>query len=310
MSRPTTPPPEQWRERYLPLETARWRGWIDRALWHPAAEPFIEAPERLFDEHVARWFKRGRNRLAEVRWPAPPDSDGPPPPDTVVLKGFGSRGAIGAIRVRLHPGRARRAWRKAFALLDRGLVTPRPLWLAQPRRGAAAEAFLAVETARGCRRVRKPLKQIRAGRQEVVLDNSYSLDARTFLAELARFVRRMHDAGVQHRDLSGGNILIPHGWRAGQADSAPFILVDINRAHVTASGGRLSLTRRVKDLVRVSVGAEAEEAFHAAYAAGSAELEATLASYRQWAVKYRRMRRARHPLARFWLKLTTHWLRF
>ncbi len=208
--------------RYETLQTPDNDCLIDRELRKSIPQELLEHPHQMFEKHLVQWFKHGRNLLAEVQ---PPQAA---PGESIVLKCYRSRGTVGAIRMRLRPPRARGAWDKAFALLDRELKTPRPLWLIEPKQ-KNAPGYLAVETAPPHIRLREVLKQIRKGKQIIRLTSLtpsdeadattkiYNCQATRFLQVLACFVRRMHDAGVWHRDFSGGNLLIPHTWRdAGQ----------------------------------------------------------------------------------------------
>ncbi len=62
------------------------------------------------------------------------------------------------------------------------------------------------------------------------------VDFPAFVEELARTIRRLHDAGIWHRDLSGGNVLLRFG-----ADRRPaaVYLVDLNRARLGRPAERL-----------------------------------------------------------------------
>ena len=60
---------------------------------------------------------------------------------------------------------------------------------------------------------------------------------------LGQFVCRMHDAGIIHRDLSSGNILLTQ-----QGDSATPYLIDIGRAKLKQ---KLSNRERLIDVMRI-----------------------------------------------------------
>ena len=63
------------------------------------------------------------------------------------------------------------------------------------------------------------------------------------LVEVGKFVCQMHDAGIIHRDLSAGNILlVPDG------DKAKPYMIDIGRAKVKS---RLSHRERLIDVMRI-----------------------------------------------------------
>ena len=354
--------PPEWDYRYRAIETAQWLIWADAALLDAETQARLEQPDRFFAEAVAHWFKQGRNRLAEVRLadarlaadltgPLTVGRTGDPAP-SVVLKQFGAWGAAGRMRALLRPGRAVRAWNQAFALLQRGLLTPRPLWLALPRRGGRWDAsYLAVETVPVHVRLREALQALAAGRGVPMIGlppdaGANGESTRRFIEALGRFVRRMHDAGVWHRDLSGGNILVlspdngvpkatpegmlkamPEGVSKATPGGAPvlpcarperFVLIDVNRCRILAPGA-LGIARRLRDLERVALEAPLREIFYAAYAGGAyaegtyaggdAALGAARARYLKAAANYRHWRRTRNPALRFARKVLYYWLR-
>ena len=312
--------PEAWRDRYQPFENAEWEGWVETSLATSGAK-YLENPAGAFEEGALRWFKQGRNRLAEVRWPRPrgvagvsdEEETGESIAETVVLKEYRSIGLTGAVRSALRPPRAVGGWQKAFVLMGRGFSTPRPLWLALSKRGGpCARAYLAVETAPPHIRLREILKQIAAGARDLRIGNNLRIETNLFLSILAGYVRSLHDAGIWHRDFSGGNLLISEDWRPARprAGSAPepFILIDINRARIFPPGA-LSLPRRLQDLERISLPEELRPAFYAAYAAGNPDLLRADGTYLLWARRYRRLREDRNPVTRLCRKIVTYWLR-
>jgi hypothetical protein len=66
------------------------------------------------------------------------------------------------------------------------------------------------------------------------------------LTGLGRAIRRLHDAGFWHRDLSIGNVLIERA----EGGELTFSLVDLNRARIK---GRLSTWQRTRDLARLTI---------------------------------------------------------
>lgn len=298
-------PPSSWRDRYRPFQSQGWTGWVDTDL-ADALSPWCDTPSRALGEDVVRWFKRGRNRLAEVALPYATAQNGAP--RTLVVKEFGARDLWGRLRAAIRPGRAQRGWRAAFELLDRGFATPRPLWIALPRR-PGPHAWLAVETAPRHVRLREALKRLRAG--EVALAGRAQAPDVTgddFLRAFAWWARALHDAGVWHRDFSGGNVLIPADWSPAAGSPEPFILLDVNRARF-GSPGSLSITQRLHDLERVSLPEALRGLFYDAYSKGDVSLEGARERYLRRAASYRRLRETHRPIAKFWRKVFTYWLR-
>lgn len=131
----------------------------------------------------------------------------------VVVKHFGPYGWLrGRIDFR-RGSKAQRSFLAATGLLDLGFDTPAPLawceWYAGSRLVAAA--YISSFLTEG-REVRLLLPGRALSTEPVRLDR------------LGAFVARMHLAGVWHRDLSFGNLLM-----TGSAEACRFHLVDLNR---------------------------------------------------------------------------------
>lgn len=298
---------------YETINTNEWGICIDGALVNDASRPFLTTPHRFFKEALVTWFKQGRNNLAEVRWPRSSQDSLAHSPFTVVLKEYGASGPVGMLRgIFSSSPRAVRAWRQAFALLERNFKTPRPLYLALPRHERFGRSYLAVETAPPHIRLREILKQIKTKTETITIAEDYQIQTNEFIGILARYVRRMHDAGIWHRDFSGGNLLIPRDWRAptyGATDAIePFVLIDVNRARLLPPGA-LTLSQRMQDLERISLPKGLRSSFYETYAAGNKNLAAALPLYLRSASRYRKLRDARNPVARFLRRVFTYWLR-
>jgi tRNA A-37 threonylcarbamoyl transferase component Bud32 len=124
------------------------------------------------------------------------------------------------------------AFRRGHALLARGIATARPA-AAVDRRGGG--------------RVRDTLVMTEAVAGEPLSDwlrrGPPAAERRRVVRELARMIRRMHDAGFSHRDLKAPNILI------APAGGQP-VLVDLDGLR---EGAAVSAGRRARDLMRLSV---------------------------------------------------------
>jgi hypothetical protein len=245
----------------------RWRGLGEAALIEAAGESLLGDPEAWLALPGAQLLKRSRNTLARVPWPG---GAGAP----MMLKIFPVRGAIGALQSGWRPSKARKGWAKARALIERGFATPRPR-LALERRnalGLLAASALWVDWVAG-RPVRELLKPWRRRPR----DPSQTEACHAFLGELARCLRRLHDAGVVHRDFGGGNVLMgPEGQ---------FTLVDINRARIGA--GPVSWRGRLRDLERVHLQADDRPVFFGAYCLDNRERERWEEAYLRRAAAYR-----------------------
>lgn len=105
-----------------------------------------------------------------------------------------------------------------------------------------------------------------------------------FLPFIAGDIRKMHDAGIIHRDLHAGNILI------GNIDNKPeFYYIDLNRARIK---GKLDSKKRLKDLARFEFSPKEQEIFLQYYAPEShRELLNLLIQMRRQREKVRKFKR-------------------
>ncbi len=143
------------------------------------------------------------------------------------------------------PSKAVKAWRGAAACLERDVPTPRPMACLERRRaGIVAESWFVSGWIENASEIR-PLFLELGGE-----------DLRILIMELAAFLRRAHEQGILHGDLSDGNILVsgPPPYR--------FFLIDTNRIRARR---RLSRRVRIRNLIRLGVPPDAQEAFLDAY---------------------------------------------
>lgn len=150
--------------------------------------------------------------------------DGLDGPGEVVIKRFGLRRWYEVVQHLLRCSAVWRAWFQGFAVLDRGLPTPRPLaiwhrcfW------GLPTHGYLVTE----------------------YLPDAVPLQKRPDLVRLdllACVLRLLHDRGLCHRDLKGDNILV-----TAQGEPVLIDLVGVRSLH------SVSIRRRIKDLMRLNV---------------------------------------------------------
>lgn len=169
------------------------------------------------DEDAWRRIKRNPSRTV---WRGEIDGE------IVYLKHFHSRSLIHRIARRLGASDARREMRLGLYLNGRGVPTPEPLARATVN-GMAWLATGGIEPATPADEWHEAkLEGGDAGRRDV----------QKAIGALARLVGRMHDAGVIHRDLHCGNVLV-------RTDLGPdaLVLTDLHRAH-----RRRRLSRRAR----------------------------------------------------------------
>jgi tRNA A-37 threonylcarbamoyl transferase component Bud32 len=164
-------------------------------------------------------------------------------PVEVVVKQFRHRGLRDRLRRRLRGSKAAKSWRIATALFDAGLLTPEPVMLLE----SESEAGPAFYVCRYLPDVTEARYLFRAAAEGEEAARFPGVDFPAFVAALGRTVRRFHDAGFWHRDLSGGNVLLRFG-----EDGRPteLYLVDLNR---TRMGRPPSVSERLRDLSRLAL---------------------------------------------------------
>src|SRR4029077_20707316 len=108
------------------------------------------------------------------------------------------------LRRRLGGSKAAKSWRAARALGEAGVLTPEPVLLIESE-DPAGPSFYICRHLDGVIEARYLFRAANAGRER---EEFPQIDFRRFLEELGRLARRLHVAGILHRDLSVGNVLI------------------------------------------------------------------------------------------------------
>lgn len=211
----------------------------------PGFRAWLETVESLPSAPEAEVLHAGRNVITAARVAL---EDGAVL--DLVVKEFRPAG-LHRMRTLVSPSKAERAARGARLLLRAGLRTPAPVAvLERRRRGTSEKAWLVTERVRGAVEIRGLFRELRGSELSRLLQG------------LARDLRIAHDAGLEHRDLSDGNILVG----AGPGGEPIFHFLDTNRVRATARAGGLSRRARAMNLIRLGVPAEARREFLALYA--------------------------------------------
>lgn len=180
----------------------------------------------------------GRNYLYRAR------IDGPDGPLEVVVKQFRDGGARRRLESRWRGSKAARSWKMACAFAAAGIPTAEPVLFAEPAQGGGAGYFVTVFLAD--RIEARYLFRARAANR--LAETFPAVDWARFLELLGRAIRRMHDAGLFHRDLSIGNVLLPGSLELASVDD--LALIDLNRARILP---RVGTVDRCRDLCRLTV---------------------------------------------------------
>jgi tRNA A-37 threonylcarbamoyl transferase component Bud32 len=211
-------------EPALKSDSSQLRSWEQGGLNWTARQDLAEAVNSgRLDEARRRPLRRLPGRLVESVDLPVEGAEG------LVLKTW-SPGGLRVLRAAagVHP--AQREWRNLLRARRSGLPVPAALGLALGKRG---EAVLVTARARG-EDLGIVWRDCAKGR----------LDPRPLADELGRFLRMLHDRGVQHRDLHPGNLLRIHDA------PNPFLLLDAGSLRL---GRALTRSRRVKSLANLNL---------------------------------------------------------
>jgi hypothetical protein len=165
-----------------------------------------------------------------------------------VIKEFRVRGFDRLKRIFL-PSKAVQAWRGATALLEHGFQTPAPVaYLERRVRGFVAESVFIAERVSDGAEIRTLFRELPEA------------ELRSLLVRLAPVLRRLHDVGLVHRDLSDGNVVV----RSPLPGEHEFLFLDTNRIRRRRHVGTFG---RARNLVRLGVPSALQAFFMGEYAA-------------------------------------------
>jgi hypothetical protein len=243
-----------------------WPGFRGEAAARLAGEDLPAAALRLLDPAAAtatlHW---GRNYIYRARLPTASGEI------EVAVKQFRERG----LRARLQRARglskAAKSFRMAEAFAAAGLSTPEPLLFAEALGGPPTAIFVTCFLDS-----RIELRYLLRARNAGTDGESFpQLAAGAAIAAVARYARRMHDAGFFHRDFSIGNLLLQPGNSPDRV--ADVAIVDLNRCRLQ---DRVGATDRMRDLCRLPLERAADrELLLAAYFADGLVPESSRRAY-------------------------------
>lgn len=206
--------------------------------YRPAGSALEREISRLTDPGVAlKTIHWGRNYLYLTRFEAPEG------PIEVVVKQFRNHGWRRRLERRFRGSKAERSWRVARRLREAGFATPEPVLVLESDAPDGPSFYV-------CRHLPAAIEArylFRAANAGELAGKFPAVDFPAFVALLGHTVRRLHDAGFWHRDLSGGNVLLPEDQAAAPRD---LYLLDLNR---TRCDRRLTLRQRSRDLCRLAL---------------------------------------------------------
>ncbi len=210
---------------------------------------------------------------------------------TVILRRYQHGGVFGGYTGMLHlgPSRALEELRVTARAEASGAPVPHVVCLALwPAAGPFWSALIGTREERGARDL-----------YEVLVASEDTRARSRLLREVGSAVRRLHDAGVDHRDLQLHNILV-----VDEGGRRRFVVIDLDRASYHSSArlssrlrarslGRLLRSAVKKGLWRERVGRRELAAFAAGYTTGDRPLRRELRRFvraEQWKLALHRLR--------------------
>lgn len=162
----------------------------------------------------------------------------------VAIKQFRNQTLKDRLNGRFKGSKAKRSWRAALALQSAGIATPAPVAVIESQR-IDGPSFFAAERLHGFFEARYFFRALETEREQ---EEYPEINADQLIEVLGRSIRQLHDAGVWHRDLSIGNLLLRHSGDPEKPTEVFF--VDLNRARV---GRHMGTMRRTRDLCRLRI---------------------------------------------------------
>jgi len=165
-------------------------------------------------------------------------------PIAVAVKQFRNQGLGRRLERKIKGSKAQRSWRGALALMRAGVATPDPVLLIESRQ-AAGPSFYVSKRLTGFVEARYYFRSLETRTERLDYPD---IDPNRLMELLGRSIRRLHDAGVWHRDLSIGNLLLmPSDDSEGEMT---VYFIDLNRARTDR---RLTVSQRTRDLCRLRI---------------------------------------------------------
>ena len=227
-----------------PLSLPPFKGEIAEPYATPEFLSLLADPASLLSSPGAEVLLDGRNKVAAAKVAL-----GERGQIDIVVKSFGSRG-LTKLKSLVQPSKAAKAWRGARALVAAGFRTAPPIAYLERRTGGfVSESFFVAGRLAGPLEIRGLLRELPREKLEPLL------------AALAGELARVHAAGLLHRDLSDGNILVESDGPAFR-----FFFLDTNRIRVRR---RIGASARARNLVRLGVPPDLRLFFLKRYAAAA-----------------------------------------
>lgn len=237
----------------IPWETENYQGWVDEEVYSNLSDHQQRNPEILFKVSNQEIVRDKRNLIINK-------SIGN---ENVWIKQFRPNGTVDRLIYSAKPGKAVYAWNAGLALLERSILTPRPL-IGLRGKGlyGGSRGILATEDLSHSWNLEKMLTNTEEGEEK----------NRT-LHQLGEFVGKFHDQGFRHRDLRKGNILV-----SNSEEGIKFYLIDLNRLRLQSP---LNFIQRLREVERLNLEEDEAHVFFEGYLPNE-NTKNMVKRYRQW----------------------------
>ncbi|MGI9284889.1 MAG: lipopolysaccharide kinase InaA family protein [Pseudomonadales bacterium] len=231
-------------QQAVPVQSAGWRGAL--MLENGASLEEVSAqlsPEEMESMPVNRVLRDTRNRL----WTIDDLTGGGVASNSVnatkqlVVKLNRAKG-IKKFTYRFLPSKGRRHWNNASYMRRCGISTPQPVaYFERYKNSGIEENYYVCRYVEDAFSARDVFTCFNQGE-----DNFRGFSKEHMFAEIAGFIRKMHEQRIIHRDLSSGNLMM----KINAAGTIDVYVIDIGRAKVGIKE-RLSGRQRFVDLMRI-----------------------------------------------------------
>jgi tRNA A-37 threonylcarbamoyl transferase component Bud32 len=196
------------------ISRGRFKGWVREEMLPLLPSSFFIDPPLAIQEMNAKVLRESRLRWAAIFYL--------PNQQRIFLKRDRTKGWFESVKYLILPSKARKEWFIAHQLHRRNLYVPRPLgWMEKIQRGMVQESYYLSEA---------------VGSGVSFIEECSKSGDPPLVSELANTVKKIHKAGLFHRDLHAGNFL----W-----EGETFFLTDLHSAKISRG---LSLSQRLWNL--------------------------------------------------------------
>jgi tRNA A-37 threonylcarbamoyl transferase component Bud32 len=199
------------RSSFKKIAKGKMRGWMRKEIFDLLPTPFFGDPVPAIQNLEGEVIKASKLRFAAIFRL----TDG----RRIFFKRDKTRGLLVSLKFLMFPSKGRKEWFIADQFKKRNLPVPEPLgWMEKVHLGFVKESYYLSEA---------------IGSGVSLIKDSVILGSPFALPNLAKTLKKFHDAGLFHHDLHVGNFL----W-----DGKSFYLTDLHRAEIVRS---LSLDQRL-----------------------------------------------------------------